>query len=246
MEDLFRMMLKRQDLELELIPVRLSIYIKLKFGKLDGKQRSDCEAAKFLGIPEKEFKARLIEAYKKVRELQGVLPLPELETGALSRIFISYCWEEEKHNDWVMMLASRLSIAGFDVRFDRWDIKAGWSATHYMEESISLSDFVVCVFTPKYANKANERQQASGTGYEQQIISGELMSGVDRQKFLPILRSGSRLIGDYCAIPRHFMGIAYIDFRQDEKFEHSFEELVRTLTQNPKYKRPVSYNQSGM
>lgn len=65
------------------------------------------------------------------------------------------------------------------------------------------------ILTPNYRTKSLVRQ--GGVGYEQQIISGEIMSGIRRNKFIPVLGKGSSGAGIDCAIPPHFSGIALID-----------------------------------
>jgi len=105
-----------------------------------------------------------------------------------------------------------------------------------MEQEVEAADFVLVVCTPSYARKSNKRQ--GGVGYEQQIVSGQLMSGIVRSKFIPILRAGDYEPGPGCAIPTHFLGIAWIEFRDDIAFEKSLEDLIRVIFSKPRFAPP--------
>ncbi|SEO46942.1 toll/interleukin-1 receptor domain-containing protein [Aquisalimonas asiatica] len=238
MEEMLRTIDKRRALELELIPARLANVVRVKHGLLDGNTRSDLEAAQHLGLSEASFKGLLYEAYSQIRALQGVLPVPELERRPPTKVFVSYSWDSEEHKAWVRWVSERLVFNGLQVLLDQWDMHPGVSFTQFMEQSIANADFVLCVFTPSYAEKANNRQSISGTGYEQQIVSGQIMSGAPRSKFVPILRAGTYQAGRECAIPTHFMGVVCEDFRSDEDFEVSLESLLRMLYGKPKYMPP--------
>jgi hypothetical protein len=157
-------------------------------------------------------------------------------TMAGPRVFVSYSWESEDHRSWVRALAQELVSNGIDVRLDQWHVRAGDSLTQFMELEVTQSDFVVVVCTPAYARKANAR--TGGVGYEQQIVSGQLLANTPRRKFIPILRSGNLENGNDCAVPASFLGILTIDFRSDANFQQSFEELVRTILGRPRLVPP--------
>src|SRR6476469_5776578 len=149
------------------------------------------------------------------------------------RVFISYSWDNPEHSKWVRELAERLVKNGVIARLDQWHIAPGESLTHFMEEEVSQADYVIVVCTPAFAAKSNARR--GGAGYEQQIVSGHLLSGSLRRKFIPILRVGSLTIGVDCAIPTHFSGIYAIDFRDDTKIIEQFDELLRALFKSPRF-----------
>jgi hypothetical protein len=159
-----------------------------------------------------------------------------MESSKPPRVFISYSWESEDHKSWVRHLGERLYGAGIEARLDQWSVRPGESFTAFMEQEVAAADFVLVVCTPSYAHKSNNRQ--GGVGYEQQIVSGQLMSGTARSKFIPILRKGSYEPGPDFAIPTHFLGIAWIEFRDDEAFEVSLEDLIRVIVSKPKYAPP--------
>src|SRR5262249_37692238 len=53
-----------------------------------------------------------------------------------------------------------------------------------------------------------------------------------------ILRKGEDAPGPDRAIPIHFLGIAWIDFRSEALFEESLEDLVRVIFSKPRFEPP--------
>lgn len=153
------------------------------------------------------------------------------------KVFITYSWDNDGHKDWVRGLADILIKNGIEVLLDQYDIQPGDSFTEFMEQSVEYSDNVVVVLTPNYKTKSLERK--GGVGYEQQIISGEIFSGMPRNKFVPIIRNGTFDSGENCAIPPHFKGIATIDFISEDRYESAIEELLRTIYKTPRHLKPA-------
>ncbi len=151
-------------------------------------------------------------------------------------IFISYSWDDDAHKEWVRLLAERLVTNGVSVALDQWDVQPGESLTTFMEVQVSKCDHVLIVCTPPYASKSTERK--GGVGYEQQIISGQIAAGIERRKFIPIVRRGEFALGDGCAIPPHFLGILALDMRDGTHFDNVFEVLIRTIFREPKFTKP--------
>ena len=104
-----------------------------------------------------------------------------------------------------------------------------------MEVEVERADFIVVICTPDYAQKSMAR--AGGVGYEQQIVSGQLITGFPRTRFIPVLRKGDDR-GDNRAIPTHFLGTRFIDFRDDAAYESSLEELLRAVFEAPEHHPP--------
>lgn len=146
-------------------------------------------------------------------------------------VFISYSWDSGEHKYWVKELAERLVSNGVKVFLDIWEVAPGESLTQFMERSIKESNFVLVICTPNYAQKSDERQ--GGVGYEQQIISGQLMNGIERKQLIPILKNGTYTLGKNCAIPSHFQGIMTIDFSTSKKETEYFENLLRAIFEQP-------------
>lgn len=150
-------------------------------------------------------------------------------------VFISYSWDSQEHEDWIINLATKLCDNGVNAILDKWDLgPLGKPLPHFMENSISKSQRVICVMTPNYKKKTENL--AGGVGYEYSIISAEIFTaGVNTSKFIPLFRSGTNAE----AIPTVLNGRKYVDMRDDSQFEDKFlNELLRDIHEEPKYKKP--------
>jgi len=150
-------------------------------------------------------------------------------------VFISYSWDSQEHEDWIVNLATKLCHNGVNAILDKWDLgHLGKPLPHFMENSISKSQRVICVMTPNYKKKTENLD--GGVGYEYSIISAEIFTaGVNTSKFIPLFRSGT----DFNAIPTVLNGRKYVDMRDDSQFEDKFlNELLRDIHKEPKYKKP--------
>lgn len=138
--------------------------------------------------------------------------------------FVSYSWETEEHKDWVLHLATRLRSQGVNVVLDRWHLKVGEDRTHFMEDRISSSEFVIIICTPTYAQKANKRD--GGVGYEAMIITGKVATNILQDKFIPILRSGGF---DDSAVPIWLQSKIGVDLRGNPYDERQYQLLLEAL-----------------
>lgn len=153
------------------------------------------------------------------------------------KVFISYSWENDDHKVWVRGLAERLTQNGVNVRLDQWHILPGQSLTQFMEAEVLTCDFVLVVCTKDYARKSLNR--AGGVGYEQQIITGNIVSGRPREYFIPVVRDGEFTPGTECSIPSPFLGIYAVDMREGADTDASTEMLLRALFQEPAFEQPA-------
>lgn len=152
-------------------------------------------------------------------------------------VFLSYSWDNEYHCKWVRTLAERLTNNGVAVFLDQWHVGPGDSITQFMEEKVLACDHTLVVCTPNYAQRSLKR--LGGVGYEQQIISGNIAAGIERKKFIPLVRQGTFEPGQDCAIPPHFMGIFCIDMRSDEDADARLEQLLRAIFKEPEFAPPA-------
>jgi hypothetical protein len=151
--------------------------------------------------------------------------------------FISYSWEVEDHNKWILRLAEALQKNGVYVRLDQWDIGPGTVLTQYIEKSIRESKYVLLVCTPIFAERANTG--TGGVGYEKTIVSAEIFDATSHNlhnctKFIPVLRNGR----PDEAIPSYLKSRTYVDMRDDNSFESGLEELLRHIYSTPAVLRP--------
>ncbi len=155
---------------------------------------------------------------------EGEIQYPEevQSTAKHPKVFVSYAWEGEEHQDWVRKFATRLRHDGVDVSLDQWDLEPGDNRLQFMEKVASV-DSVVIVCTPLYAEKSNARQ--AGVGYESNIITSGIAEKTGRQKYIPVLRSG----GWASSVPvwlKHAIGA---DLTGDLYSDTEYRKLLRTL-----------------
>lgn len=159
-----------------------------------------------------------------------------MDSNKIPSALISYSWDSEEHKVWVRDIAQRLRRNGVDVKLDQWHVKPGQSLTQFMEREIVECDHVIIICTPNYYEKSLSRK--GGVGYEQQIISGHIASGVPREKFIPVVREGNFEPGNNCSIPPHFSGIFAVDMRNQDSTDGSIELLLRSIFNEPLHAIP--------
>ncbi|MCL2098067.1 MAG: toll/interleukin-1 receptor domain-containing protein [Bacteroidales bacterium] len=150
----------------------------------------------------------------------------------IPKVFISYSWDNEIHKDWVLDLATKLRLNRVDVILDIWELRAGRDKDYFMENSVRESDKVLLIMTPNYKIKAENRK--GGVGNEISMIRAEKFNNQETEKFIPIVRSGNR---DECT-PLFVKSLIDIDMSIEDNFEKSFEELLRTIYDEPKNEKP--------
>ena len=148
-------------------------------------------------------------------------------------VFISYSWDNNEHNNWVLNLSKNLREIGIDVILDKYELRLGHDLLYFMEQSVSKSDKVLLILTPNYKIKAEKRE--GGVGYEYSIITSKMYElNVKNKKFIPILKSGTRIL----SLPSYFESKLYLDMTNDKEFEENFESLVRAIYEAPKIQKP--------
>lgn len=105
-----------------------------------------------------------------------------------------------------------------------------------MEAEIQTCEFVLIVSTKEYRQKSLTR--AGGVGYEQQIITGNIVAGKPREQFIPLVRDGEFDPGAECSIPPPFMGVYAVDMRDGVNPDHSIEVLLRAIYRQPVASQP--------
>ena len=150
------------------------------------------------------------------------------------KVFISYSWEDKEHKEWVKQFTDRLLDNGIDATLDQYDLPLGERLPQFMEQSIASSDYVLIICTPTYKTKSDKR--SGGVGYEENIISGELLTTGNERKFIPIICKGTV----QTAMPNCLSGKLGIDLTNEQHYEENFNDLLTTL-QGKKKKPPVNY-----
>ncbi|NQZ25034.1 MAG: toll/interleukin-1 receptor domain-containing protein [Colwellia sp.] len=142
-------------------------------------------------------------------------------------VFISYSHDDESHKDWVLQLATRLRSNGLNVLLDRWNLKLGQDLASFMERGLSASNRIVSICSESYVQKANDGY--GGVGYEKQIMTAELMSDLNTNWVVPVIRNNSTAK----KAPIFLAGRLYVSFENESLYENSYEELLRELLDEP-------------
>ena len=152
------------------------------------------------------------------------------------KIFISYAWGSQEHDEKVIALATNLKGDGVDVVFDKWQLKEGNDTFKFMEKSVldeSITNVLILI-DPIYAKKANER--AGGVGTETQIISTEVYNKVEQRKFIPVVFERDAE-GNVCK-PQYLKGLLHFDLSMPDTYDTEYQRMVRTLYGIDTYKEP--------
>jgi len=152
------------------------------------------------------------------------------------KVFISYSWSDQQHQELVKSWADRLIADGIDVVLDIYDLNEGDDKYAFMERMVTdLSvTHVLVICDKKYAEKANERK--AGVGTESQIISSEVYAKVKQSKFIPIVCE----FGDdgEPILPAFIKSRIGINFSSSEAENENWEQLIRLLYGKPQHIKP--------
>ncbi|PJN48814.1 hypothetical protein PAEAM_56760 [Paenibacillus sp. GM1FR] len=160
-----------------------------------------------------------------------------LQNSKIPVVFISYSWTTPEHEKWVYELAERLREAdGIDVKLDKWDLKEGHDKFAFMERMVTSPeiDKVLVICDRGYQSKANSNK--GGVGTEKLLITPEVMENVEQNKIIPIVSELDEDRNPY--LPTFLKSRIYIDMSDAEKFEDSYEHLVRNIENAPLYRKP--------
>jgi len=153
------------------------------------------------------------------------------------RLFISYSWKPESHAEWVLKLASSLREDGVDVILDKWDLKEGHDAYHFMEKMVSDENVqkVAIICNKHYVEKANQR--SGGVGTETQIVTPEIYKTREQSKFVAVVAELDDENKPY--LPVYYQSRIYIDLSTEELFAQNYEQLLRWVYDKPVHIKPT-------
>lgn len=161
----------------------------------------------------------------------------ELKKLVNPKVFISYSWTNKDHEQWVLDLAERLMHDGVNVVLDKWDLKEGQDTFAFMESMVRSDekiDKVLIICDRGYKAKSNSR--LGGVGTEAQIITPEIYSDVQQEKFIPIISERDELGNDF--VPTYIATRKYVDL-SSENFEENYDQLIRNIYRVPSFKKPA-------
>jgi hypothetical protein len=150
---------------------------------------------------------------------------------SVPKVFVSYSHDTQDHKKWALDLATRLRNSGIDAIIDQWELGPGDDLPHFMETHLATADRVLMICTERYVEKANSG--SGGVGYEKMIITSDLLSKIDSNKVIPIVKQNASN-----EVPTFLKSKLYIDFSKAEDYELSFDDLVRSIHGAPLFKKP--------
>jgi serine/threonine protein kinase len=183
----------------------------------------------FVEIINKSIRLSAQNRYKTAREMIEALQ-PDISTDVRKesvinqplKVFISYKWEDEAHNEWVRKLAMDLRSAGIEAFLDRWEVRLGDSFTDYMTSRITGADVVLFIMTTKSIAAAEAPKGEGGAvKFELQMATARRIAG-EQMRLIPIYREGSKTAA-------HILDHRYADFRDDNRYEQNLKELIDDL-----------------
>ncbi|KIO48295.1 toll/interleukin-1 receptor domain-containing protein [Nitrosospira sp. NpAV] len=139
------------------------------------------------------------------------------------KVFISYSHDGDEHKEWVLRLAIDLMGKGIDTVLDQWELNLGANLPKFMEHGLQESDRVLAVCTDNYNEKSNGG--IGGTGYENNILTAELLLNQKTTKFIPVVRAVTKAM----KTPLCLAGRMYIDFSDNAAYEQSLNQLIHEV-----------------
>lgn len=100
-----------------------------------------------------------------------------------------------------------------------------------METNLASANIILMICSERYVAKANQGE--GGVGYEKMIITSTLMSKINENKIVPLIRQK----GTYL-VPTFLKTKLFIDFSKNDDYEFSFDELIRKIHNSPIYVKP--------
>ncbi|WP_069638506.1 SEFIR domain-containing protein [Burkholderia sp. PAMC 26561] len=152
------------------------------------------------------------------------------------RVFISYSWSNEEHQNWVLSFSTELVESGVDVVLDKWDLREGDDSIQFMESMVTDERVkkVLIISDRTYAEKADGRH--GGVGTETQIISPRVFAQQDDRKFLAIVTSRDKDGDPY--LPVFYGSRIYIDLSDAATYSENFDRILRWIFDKPFHVKP--------
>lgn len=139
------------------------------------------------------------------------------------RVFVTYAWENEEHNDRVISFVNFLREKGYDASMDRKESQEE-TATNFnkmMIQNIQNSEKVIIVLSPKYKEKADAF--TGGVGFEFGIVLEELKTYINKYIFVSF---GIDIFENIT--PLGIVGRDILDLKKDQD-QNEFNELFAKL-----------------
>lgn len=175
----------------------------------------------FLDILPNDLREQCIE--KQREYVQVSAPIVKKDELNIPVVFISYSWDSEAYREWIRDFSKQLHDSGINVILDQNDLILGDPLPIFMEQSIAKSNYVLIMCTPKYKSKADSRK--GGVGYEESIITSDVLINQNHRKYITVLASGTW----ETSTPIWANGKYGADLTLEETYKNEFEKIVHTI-----------------
>jgi hypothetical protein len=150
------------------------------------------------------------------------------------KVFISYSWDSESHQDKILKLSNHLRRDGVDCKIDQYEQFPSQGWPRWMEDQIEWADFVLVVCTEIYLRRFRGKEEPGkglGVTWEGAIVTQVLYDAhVKNTKFIPVLLSSD----DERHIPTVLRGFSRYKLDTD----NGYIELYRLITDQPEVFKP--------
>ncbi|MBI9055988.1 MAG: TIR domain-containing protein [Bacteroidales bacterium] len=161
-----------------------------------------------------------IEVSSESQEVNDIVSLSKSDTS--NKVFVTYAWENEEHNDKVISFVDFLRKKGYNASMDRKESqeKTSTNFNQMMIDGLKDSEKIVVVLSPKYKERADELK--GGVGFEFGIIMEQLKKTENKYIFVSF--------GPYDenSVPLAISGRDVLDLKRDQD-ENDFNELFAKL-----------------
>ena len=142
-------------------------------------------------------------------------------------VFISYSWDNQEHQDWVLQLSDIINQNGGNTIIDQ-NQKFGIHLRFFMERFLKAADVVLMIMTPAYKDKAQNLK--GGVGYEYNIITKDLFAIIGtNEKYIGVLRNGDH----DSSVPGFIEDFKYVDLRQNADYAKNLDKLMAQILDVP-------------
>lgn len=157
---------------------------------------------------------------------QGVKPV--------KKVFVSYSWDSDAHQQRVRQLVDDLRGYGFAATMDLYEPNPPKGLAAWTVESIRGADFVLAVITETYRKRCEgEEEEGKGNGVKWEtglMIRKVYQDGFVNEKFIPVILNK----GDAKSMPTVFIGNVYYNVSDPS----GLLGLVRLISDQPEYVPP--------
>lgn len=195
-----------------------------------------------LGFTRTVIRAAAFDVLKNVTVASGVVAGPNRGTNSameegvkpVKKVFVSYSWDSDEHQQRVKQLVDDLRGYGFEATMDLYEPNPPKGLAAWMVESIRGADFVLAVITETYRKRCEgEEEEGKGNGVKWEtglMIRKIYQDGFVNEKFIPVILNKD----DAKSMPTVFIGNVYYNI-SDPK---GLLALVRLISDQPEYVPP--------